>query len=162
MNYIGLDLSLTGTGVVVLDDNGKVLESDRFGYKRKRDDSQYKKIERLVYIAHKVVDIAGRHLDFRLGIENYAYNAKGAQNDLGEVHGVVKVQLFIAFDAVPDMIAVSSARKKALGKGRFKSKSDIINAVNERGFLTSDDNVADAYVIAECLRLTDKEMKDGH
>jgi len=169
--YMGLDLSVRGAAAVILDADGQVVDHGVWGEDLPRGVPVKRKIERLIYIADKIISMgkvwsgytsAGRGLN--IGIEDYAYRMRGAQNDLGEIHGAVKTQIWLALGGVPTMIVASSARKKVLGKGRFskgrKGKQEIIEAVRERGFDTDNDNVADAYVVAECLRLRMKENKD--
>jgi hypothetical protein len=164
--FMGLDLSLTGAGCVVVDEDGKVVIDGVWGWDIPRDAPVRDKIERMVYIADKIIraarSITEQEYNLAIGIENYAFWAKGAQNDLGEIQGAVKTQIWLALGLVPDIISPSSARKEVLGKGRFskgtKGKKEIMAAVRERGFHTEDDNVADAYVIAECIRLRSKEM----
>lgn len=169
--YMGLDLSLTGTGCVVLDESGKVATDGEgpFGYPLKRTASVEDQIYRLIFIVKKIVKIANDVTDnddcnLVVGIENYAFGARGAQSNLGELQGAVKTQLWLAFRVVPSIIVASSARKIVLGKGRFskgkKGKKEIMAAVSSLGFNTDDDNVADAFVIAECLRLKNKEKND--
>jgi len=163
-HYMGLDLSLTGAAATVVDENGSVVDHGLWGWSLPRDASVKEKIERMVYIAGKIVRMGkkwiGESDDFSIGIEGYAYGARGAQNDLGEIQGTVKTQILLALGLIPTIIASSSARKIVLGKGRFskgkKGKQEIVKAVCDRGFMVSDDNVADAYVVAECLRLKEQ------
>lgn len=169
--FMGLDLSLTGTGCVVLDADGNVLISDCWGDKLKRDARVRDKIERMIYIAKEIIHTAREVLknDVRIddrvefvgdllrggvlcvGIEGYAFSRQGAQNDLGELQGVVKSQLWLALGVEPVVMAVSSARKLVVGSGN--AKKDRVQAVlAERGFVFDNHNIADAYVIAEAIR----------
>lgn len=164
--FMGLDLSLRGAGAVVVDEDGVVQDFGLWGEDLDRSATVKQKVERLVYIADKIIRMANRARSegtLFIGIEDYAYSRRGAQNDLGEIGGTVKTQIWLALKSVPNVIAASSARKEALGKGRFskgkKGKKEIINAVCKRGFEVSDDNIADAYVIAECLRMRIKGGK---
>jgi len=166
--YMGLDLSVTACGCVLMDEDGDVLESGAWGWKLPRDASVKEKVERLVYIAGEILSIGNKANDrgeLFAAIENYAFGARGAQNDLGEIHGTVKTQLYLSLSLYPEMVSPASARKRVLGKGRFskgtKGKKEIVAAVQERGFCVDDHNIADAWVVAEFLRLKQKEMKDG-
>jgi len=168
-HFVGLDLSVTATGCVVLDEQGTVVDHGVWGSSVAKDGTARERIERLVYITTKVVNMVRKWYkenELEFAIENYAFGAKGAQNDLGEIHGSVKTQIWLAFRGIPVMIPSSHARKKVLGRGRFSKgragKLEIIAMVGGRGFKTNDDNEADAYVIAECLRLESKKkgLKD--
>jgi Holliday junction resolvasome RuvABC endonuclease subunit len=97
--------------------------------------------------------IAEKTPEFNVGIEGFAFGARGAQNDLGEIQGVVKSQLWLALGVEPVIITSSTARKAVMGKGNFPKK-DILATLVKRGLELKDHNEADAYVIAECLRLS--------
>jgi Holliday junction resolvasome RuvABC endonuclease subunit len=160
--FVGLDLSLTGTGCTVLAPSGEVLFEDTWGDKMKRKAPVRDKIERMLFIANKVVTVCKSMVYFKesdrlhVGIENYAFGARGAQNDLGELQGVVKSQIWLALRVEPVMIALSTARKAVLGKGNFPKKQ-ILPELGRRGLKFNDHNAADAYVVAECLRLSTVE-----
>lgn len=150
MHWMGLDLSLTGTGVVIIDDLGNVLKSGTYGEKLERKATEKEKIERMIWIATQVVRDS-REFDTKvIGIEGFAFRAKGAQNDLGELHGVIKSQILMSLKIVPIIVPVKTARKTVLGNGNMK-KDKVFACVSKLGF--GNDNEADAYVIAECLRL---------
>ena len=144
---LGLDLSLTGTGVVVINDNAEVIENYTVGEKLPRKARQKDKIERILDICKKICTTASEHKVKRIGIEGFAFQARGAQNDLGELHGVVKSQIWLSFAIEPEIIPPTSARKKALGSGKIKKK-EVVNALTKLGYKCNDHNQADALVIA--------------
>lgn len=148
---MGLDLSCTATGIVVIDDLGKVVDSVTVGAKLKRTSSVKQKIERLTMITAKLMGMIKEHGVTSVGIEGYAYGARGAQNDLGELHGVVKTQIYLGFRIVPDIIAVSRARKLVFGKGNLK-KDKVLDELTKRGYKVSDQDQGDALVIALAMR----------
>lgn len=155
--FVGLDLSLTGTGCVVLGRDGRMLSGNTWGDSLPRNARVREKIERMIYIAEKIVGVVSELMVRRavvcVGIEGFAYGARGAQNDLGEIQGVVKSQLWLALGIEPVIITSSTARKVVMGKGNFP-KSEILTALVGRGLKLKNHNEADAYVIAECLRLS--------
>ena len=164
--FCGLDLSLTASGVCVLDEAGQALHFATVGHKLKRGARVKDKVERLVDIASCVMEVvkgAGEPRDPRplVAIEGYAYGAYGSQPELGELHGVVKSQLWLGLLVEPEIIAPTHARKVVLGHGRL-SKAAILEKVAARGVECRNDNEADAYVIAECLRKRHmEEIHDG-
>lgn len=167
--YIGLDLSLRGAACVVQDDNGIVLFDGYWGYGLSRGSSEKERVERVVYIATKIVktiqEATSGGQSFVIGIENYAFGARGAHPNLGELQGAIKLQLWLVFSTIADMVVASSARKKVLGKGRFskgaKGKKEIMAAVEKQyGFKADNHDVADAFVICRYMLLKSKEMKD--
>jgi hypothetical protein len=157
--YLGLDLSLTGAGIVVLNEAGQVLRSEVVGYKLDRQSTPRDKIERIIFIASRVISVVKvvnavnetGEIEWEAGVEHYAFHQGGAVADLGEINGVVKTQLWLAYNIAPRVVVVSSARKIVMGKGNVK-KDRIIPLLKERGLVFDNHNIADAYVIAEALR----------
>jgi len=148
---IGLDLSLTGTGICTLE--GENVRFDTVGYGLKRSARQKDKIERIIEIVSSIIS-AVETCDSTpvVGIEGYAFGARGAQNDLGELHGTVKTQLWLAHQIESVIITPSHARKTVLGRGKL-SKQEIIDLLTNRGIDARNNNEADAYVVAKCLQL---------
>jgi Holliday junction resolvasome RuvABC endonuclease subunit len=156
MLYVGLDLSTRNTGIAVLDEAGNVVKLCCVGHELKRNAREKDKIERLLNIASGVFnvieDLPGRAQgDVRVGIERFAYRAIGSQNDLGELHGVVKSQLWLRYQIEPEMVGVSTARKVVLGKGNTK-KDEVFRLVSAMGIAVRSDDESDAYLIAKCLQ----------
>jgi hypothetical protein len=153
VRFMGLDLSLRGAGIVVLDEAGIMLFQQVIGVDLERSASVRNKIERLITIAKAIVDAVAAQgaVTWNVAIENFAFHQHGAIADLGEINGVVKMQLWMAFGIEPVLIGASTARKLVLGKGNIKKKM-IIPALAVRGLTFGDHNIADAYVMAEALR----------
>jgi hypothetical protein len=163
MNHMGLDLSCTGTGIVVLDDEGAVLATAKDGWSLERKSTVLDYIDRLLHITTTILDLARAHggaAGLAVGIERYAYNARGSQNDLGELGGVVKTQLWLAEHILPQIIAVNSARALVFGNGRIKKKL-VEPTLAAKGLAFGDSDIADAYVIAEAVRLKAKGSIHG-
>lgn len=137
-------------------DTGQIIQSATFGYGLTRDARIKEKVERMLTIARGIVDMIRAHGVTRVGIENFAFHSVGAQNDLGELQGIVKSQLWLAHRIEPVLVAISSGRKRVLGKGNFKKteKKLILALVNAMGRGTvANHNEADALVVAEYVRL---------
>lgn len=162
--FVGLDLSLRGAGVCMIDGFGTVRESGVAGYELKRTAPVREKIERMIEIAGFILDVCKKVVGneyVNIGIENYAFSRAGMQNDLGELHGVVKSQIWLALSVEPDIVVVSSARKVVFGKGNFPKKG-IMPALMERGIEFKNQDIADAYVVAEYLRIKKRmELENG-
>lgn len=156
---VGLDLSLTATGICLLDVEGEPSFSV-VGHGLKRTAKQRDKIERIVDIVSAIVDVVSDCSSKpRVAIEGYAFGARGAQNDLGELHGAVKLQLWLGHGIEPVIIPSSRARKIVLGKGRLP-KNEIVEMLTNRGINVKDHNEADAFVVASCLEMTlEKETR---
>jgi len=168
VNYVGLDLSLRGSGVCVLDADGGILYRGKFGYGLKRSARLKDKIERMIDVAKGIVQVVDEYSVLkvpdslvigdpqrfrpRVGIEGYAFGKRGnATIDLGELGGVVKSQLWLRFAIEPTLIAAPSGRKTVFGNGRL-SKAEVIPQLAKRGLIFTEHDIADAYVVAETLR----------
>jgi Holliday junction resolvasome RuvABC endonuclease subunit len=148
-SILGLDLSDRGAGIVTLDaTTGIVWAAETVGYALKRTATVRERVERMLDIATAVVR-AYRAAPAPCGvaIEQFAWGARGAQNDLGELHGVVKTQLWLACRVEPVLYIVSQIRKEIFGKGNLK-KDKILPHVVERGVPVADHNQADAWAVA--------------
>jgi hypothetical protein len=161
---MGLDLSCTGTGIVVVDEAGAVQATARDGWELHRDSTVLDKIDRLLHIAKTILDLATTHRlagdGLLVGIEGYAYNQRGATADLGELGGVVKTQLWLSQEIAPRILAVTTARALVFANGRLKKKL-VQPMLVERGLTFGDPDIADAYVIAEALRLQARREING-
>lgn len=160
--FMGLDISLTGTGVVVINSAGDIVFNDVFGYSLKKTDEAEAHIERMIYIIKRILQVGREYSVTKVGIENYAFGiVKGhtgrsfqssSQSKLAELHGVIKTQLLMSKRIVPDIVAIKTGRKVVFGNGNL-AKKDVIPRLEKHGLKFKNDNDADAFVIAECLRL---------
>lgn len=156
MIYVGLDLSLTASGMVSMSSTGELIGSKTFGYGLKRDSSGERKIKRLLHITNEVCAFIKSTIasdpDVMVVIEGYAYGARGSQNDLAELQGAVKTQIYLMFSLVPVIIPVTKARKLVFGRGRV-SKDEVLEGLSEIGYDFSDHNQADALVVARSVMI---------
>lgn len=161
-SVIGLDLSLSGTGITVLDMEGKVKNQRTFGYSLKKDSEGREQTERMIVIVGAIVDDLNRlGGDSPLvGIENMALGRRmGHISDsisstvipLSELRGAVRVQLWLGHHVDPVFVSATSARKEVLGRGNLV-KDQIEVLLESKGLKFVDQNAMDAYVIAECVR----------
>ncbi len=135
MKIAGIDVSLTGTGVAVL--NGSLCTE--------RIESKQTGPARLIEIRDRVREIvAGADL---VAIEGYAFAMANQAHQMGELGGVLRVMLFEMGLKVLE-VAPSQVKKFATGKGSAK-KEEMAVAIYKRWgreFRTNDE--ADAFVLA--------------
>lgn len=138
--YLGIDLSLSATGVAVLAEAGNIFLT--IATSPREPISQ-----RLEKIADALVVIARGHQPALIVAEAQAF-AKFGVAALGEVHGAVKYAFRKAEVQVPVYVAPTTLKKFATGSGKAE-KSDIKMAIFERwGVKLTDNNQADAYILA--------------
>lgn len=148
-NVMGLDLSLTGTGIVVLKGN-EVLAKMCIEVKMPG-------LLRMLHIADAVEMQCDMYSPVLIVIEGPSYASIGAaKHQIGELSGIVKSRMFEraklegGYKAVYpiQLVAPNTLKKFATGKGNAK-KNMMLKAVFQKwGFDADDDNVADAYALA--------------
>jgi Holliday junction resolvasome RuvABC endonuclease subunit len=105
----------------------------------------------MLRIAQRVVDTYMRAPQPCLVVvENFAFHAIGSQNDLGELHGIVKSQLWLRHRAEPLVLTAAHVRKRVFGRGKME-KAQILDAVRTvAGVLVGSHDEADAWALAAC------------
>lgn len=136
---LGLDLSLTATGVAMPDGDTLTIRTQPSAYVHA--------MERLADIRHTIIHLAGRDTDL-VAIEGYAYGRDQNRELLGELGGVVKLALYDA--AIPYvLVAPTSVKKYATGHGNAPKGLVIseLNARTGRTFRNATNDQADAYAL---------------
>lgn len=147
MRYLGVDQSLSGTGLCLLGSQGEVLALQTVNPGKRYD------AERLVFIRDAMCELLTDAT--RVAFEGYAYNAMSKHFMLGEVGGVLHVAAWEA--KVPYDIVPPALLKKYATGNPYASKEAVIAAV--RGATPADDNQADAFFLASIAKDLDaKEM----
>lgn len=157
---MGLDLSLTGTGIAVISRDGSLEFHQEVGYKIPRSAKEVQRTKRLIHIATHIVNAVEKHGVTEVAIEGAAFGAFGAQFDLGQVHGIVRTQLYLAFDLQVQLIAPTSARKIVFGRGNTPKKN-VPKLLTKHGYkATLTNNECDALTVALALigrKITDHQ-----
>lgn len=114
MRVIGLDLSLKGTGVCVL--SGARLSPQRTTVRIGRESCSgvLASIERLLSISDEIINML--EYDDIVVIEAAALNQKWQAAAIGELHGVVKTQLYTRKNIVPMVEQATKMRREVVGK----------------------------------------------
>lgn len=142
--YAGFDLSLSGTGYVVINGKGGVVEK---GTIKTLPTEPIAK--RIALIADSVVRILQQHRpDLAVKEAPVLYLRFGAV-DIGQMHGAVVYAIEKAGLEQPTLVSPSTLKKFATGSGKAE-KSDMKMAVLEKwSEKFSDDNQCDAYAAAK-------------
>ena len=129
-----------------------------FGASLDRGATNDQKVSRLAVLAKRIlseIESVSGHGSPEVCVENYAFGARGAQNDLGELHGCVKMQLHLSLHLYPKVVSPSSYRKMLLGKGNATKQQSYDHAqriLTDAGLAVRNNDEADAYLVAEWLR----------
>lgn len=138
---IGLDLSLTGTGYVVLDSTGVVLDHGTIKTK-------VFGMERLQFIKAQVASLLSIYEPLSACVEGYSMGSRAGQAfNIGELGGVIKLMLHmnkIPYTDVPPTVL----KKFVTGKGTAMKDEIMLHVYKKWGWTAPDNNQADAYGLA--------------
>jgi len=168
--YIGIDQSLTGTGMCILNEDGSIRDAALIKPKKALGLG----IRRLAYIISSIIDftsrVDGRILSTR---EEYSFSSKGrAVFNLGELGGCIDLTLYNHNNAQWDSHAhfrlpASTHKMFCLQNGsasKGKTKKDKLAYLEEIAKKTGehfgDDNIADSFMLASTLRAFDRCLLD--
>lgn len=144
--FLGLDLSLTCTGMAAIDSKGYLVETATI--KTKASKGLVGRIGRFRHIAASVVSFVEAHSPCSILIEGYSFGSKGRSLfDIAEAGGIVKSALIGLNDHILliDEVAPSSLQLQVtgFGGGRGKAKKEAMKRAVEEiygplGFKESD------------------------
>lgn len=143
---IGLDISLTSTGISVISPSGKfvgseVVTTDRDGYNSRMD--------RINYIIEKIYSVLNSYKNKYVVIEHYAFGKYDSAYTLAELGGAIRYTLYK--DGIEFLEVVPTVLKKFFtGSGNAK-KEDIKAWIYKRynvEFMDKTNDEADAFVCA--------------
>lgn len=145
---MGLDLSLTSTGIEVLDSSGQRVYGCVVGKKLKQA-TERDRVERLILIANRIIGLVKEYDVRHVAIEGYAYSKKYGGEKLAELHGVVKTQLYMACGLIAEPVSPKTARRVVFGKGKGNIEKKLVQPLLEqRGIYIESGDQRDAYVVA--------------
>ena len=143
--FLGIDQSLTESGIVILDYNYKILLATIIS-------TPTKGVERLFHIELKFQDLIKQFKIEFASIEGGAYKEVGRIFQLGQVSGILQLNLYkkgISFIEVAPL----QTKKYVQGIGKNKGKETILLDIY-KNFKEEirNDNIGDAYVLARIAR----------
>lgn len=152
-NVIGLDLSLSATGIVVMGPAGGVLLDRVLSSKKKGP-------HRLLELRNLLDTVLQRYGPVVAVVEGYAMAKGGGRGggnsgrvfDIGEWGGIVRVLLLER--GISTYLAPPKTLKMITTLSGNAGKPEMLEAVARRfQFVTKNDNLADAYGLARIARL---------
>lgn len=117
MKVLGLDLSLLSTGICILEgDSGEEPKARSFLFPKARAKGVEAVTDRLISLAEDIVGLVEEEKPDHIIIEAPAMNQQWQAAAMGELHGVIRVQLRLAFGVVPIVKQATHMRKFVVGK----------------------------------------------
>lgn len=146
---IGLDLSLTGTGVVVLND-GKTIEQKLIKSKPTPDGKPIDEVQRIEKIVSEILLIVKEYNPVIAVIEGLAFMVRNATAlvQLSALNYMVRAML-MANDIQFIIVAPTSLKKFIASNGAAKKDAMLLETFKRYGVTILDDNVCDAYGLAQ-------------
>lgn len=143
---IGLDPSLTGTGLIVLRADGELAAQALIS-----TPAQDGNLNRYYRIVTQVMDQIAEHHPAKLCIEGLAMGAKGAAVlDLAGLHWVLRWELATQHPRLKVItVPPSSLKKWTTGKGTANKVAMALAVFKRWGLELGNDNLVDAYALAQ-------------
>ena len=164
MITIGLDLSLVKTGVVIIQDDGKVLysglvKSKPTGDKPIDETMRIKKIAEDVM--EKIDEIIPNINPDIVAIEGMAFMAVGTSLvQLSGLNYLIRM-LISEFNWPFVIVAPTSLKKYITGSGKGEKDMVTMAVYKNYGFEAGDNNISDAFALAACaMALLGKPLKE--
>ena len=144
MNFCGIDQSITNTGIVIIDEYGKIVENLSIGF------SKFIVPERHIQIYNFFSSFVKNRHNTVFGVEDYAFGKVFKRETMGALRGII--ELVFAQNNIPlEIVPIKKHRKGSVGNGNYsKEKSiDKIKIIYGHEFKTKDEY--DAFSIAVFL-----------
>lgn len=152
----GLDLSLSGTGIVIMNSKGDILAEKLIRTKK----TEIPEIERLKYIKDELMSFLMHHKVSMVAVEHFSYGSTGRSvYQLGALGGIIRLTLLEA--KIPFVeISPNSLKAFITTKGKAE-KDDMRDAVMQRYNLNiTDNNICDAFGLARFLLVMGTQISE--
>lgn len=144
----GIDQSLTGTGLIIMRDDGQII------CEKLIKPGKLRGVERLQFIRKEILTKLFEHKVDVVAIEDYSFGSKGRSIfDLGELGGVLRVAL-ADNNYKYEEVSPSSLKGFIADNGAAKKPEMRAAVYRKYGIDISEDNICDAFSLARmCLVL---------
>jgi len=145
--FVGLDLSLNGTGLIILDNETKIINKKLITSNPKEDIE-----DRYIHILLELDFILSIHPLQKINVEGLSYQSVSSNAaQLAGLHFIVRTELkkkLINYKEKVEIIPPGVLKKFITGKGNCKKNLILLNVFKKFGETFDDDNLADAYSLA--------------
>lgn len=144
--FLGVDQSLSGTGLVVLSDAGDIL------LQRLVQPASLRGVERLAAIRGAIREALDAFKPVSAALEGYSYGSTGRVFQLGELGGLVQMAFWDA--GVPFHTVTPAALKKFVANKHQATKEQMLEATRTKWKIDfgNEDDLCDAYGLARILK----------
>ncbi len=162
---IGIDVSLTSTAMVELspdrNNHNPLNIIKQLGFSLPEDASDQAEIERAKIISDGVVGFINNNSTKHTALEGYSYGSSGSRIiQTAELGGIIRYRIVSQNWQFPTLVPPTTLKSFACGKGNA-SKADVAVGIFKKfGYENSDDNVIDAYALAQMVKQADPQSRD--
>lgn len=148
MSIMGLDLSLTGTGCIVLIND--TIECQQLIKSSPTGKDPVSELERLINIKNKIYKLIEEKKPSIVLIEGLAFMARNttALVQLAALNYMVREMLY-NYNIKFIIVAPTTLKKFATGKGNAKKDLMLLEAYKRYNIEFNDDNLCDAFMLAK-------------
>lgn len=140
---VGLDLSYSGTGVVVISPTNEAI-----GFEFKAGNATMSFPERATSLVNQIFSVIPNSNDCIVYEEGAAYSAEFNAFMLGELAGVINYELGKRGYAVT-LVPPTTLKKYATGSGVAQKHYVAAHVAKKWGFISPSNNITDAFVLAQ-------------
>lgn len=151
--FLGLDLSLTGTGIITIDKNGKI-DLEALVKSKKNGETPTNELFRLNKIIDEIKDIIDKNKDIKLAaIEGIAYGVSKTTH-LAQLSALnYMVRNVLCEMAIPFVVVAPKTLKKYITEtGNASKEMMMLETLNRFGESFGNDNLCDAYGLAQIAK----------
>lgn len=151
-HYVGIDPSITGTGIVILEPEGRLIHSERI------PDKGSDLFDRVAHIVCRVLKLAEIHRKRNRDLHEgfiYAIETPTRTPNLQVTAMLCALAYALRYNgAYGHILNVNPIHTKQYATGNAKADKALVMkcVLRDWGFDTDDDNVADAYILAQIAR----------
>ena len=155
--YTGIDLSLSNTGLIIIDEEGNIVLEKSIKTPPTKEKTTVNTIKRVQGINDTIMNYLLRQNVRKVAIEGFSYGSKGSALFQIAYLGYRLRESLLANDI--DFIEPTPGQLKqfATGKGNTKKSEIMLQVYKKWSKEFSDDNLADAYVLAQILKGLENE-----
>lgn len=146
--FVGIDASFSGTGVVIINNEYKIIEQKLIGTKRK-DNEEYDIEYRMLYIVKALESLLKYKEDIKLVlIEGISFGSTGeGAAQLAALNYFIRI--FLLNNNIPySSITPTNLKKFVTGTGQCKKNLMLKEVYKKWGEDFQDDNICDSYSLA--------------
>jgi len=146
--FCGIDPSLSGTGLVIINENNEILEQQLITTTNHKNDI-YDIEKRIIYITKNLECLLKYKNDLKLIlIEGISFGSRGdGAAQLAALNYAIRIWLFLSGFKY-DNSSPSTLKKFVTGKGNCKKNLMLKEVYKKWAVDLNDDNLADSYALA--------------